>query len=138
MEMLEKDRYIRIMKRGANWSRCVDDVLVIMPKNINVENKLRMLNAVNEYIFLERETKNKLPFLDTVVHRVENIAKFFVYRKLIDKDNFIHYLSVHSDRTKSGAVIGFHLRALRECDKEFLNHELTYVTQAFKKLSYPL
>ena len=48
---LEKDRYIRIMGRGANWFCYVDDVLVIMPKNVNVENnKLRMLNAGNECI----------------------------------------------------------------------------------------
>ena len=36
---------------------------------------------------VEQETENVLPFLDTVVHRVENIAKFSVYRKPINKDD---------------------------------------------------
>ena len=109
MKMLEKDRYIRIMGRGANWFRYVDDVLVIMPKNINVENKLMMLNSVNEYIQFttEQETGNKFPFLDTVVHRVGNVLKFSMYRKPTNKDDFIHYLLGHNDRTKSGVVIGF-------------------------------
>ena len=66
---MEKDRYIWIMGRGANWFRYLNNVLVIMPKNVNVENKLRMLNAVNRYIqyTVEQETGNKFPFLDTVV-----------------------------------------------------------------------
>ena len=100
--------------------------MVIMPKNVDVENKLRMLNAVEECIHftIEQETENKLPFLDTVVHRVGNIAKFSVYWKPTNKDDFIHYLSGHSDRTKSGVVIGFYLRALRVCDKEVLTHKL--------------
>ena len=115
---LEKDRYIRIMGRGANWFCYVDDVLVIMPKNVNVEIKLRMLNAVDECIqfTVEQEIENVLPFLHTMVYRVGNNAKFSVHRKPTNKDDFIHYLSGHSDRTKSGVVIGFYLRALRVCD----------------------
>ena len=70
----------------------MDDVLVIMPKNINVENKLRMLNAVDECIqcTMEQEMENMLLFLHTVVHRVGSIAKFSVHRKPINKDDFIH------------------------------------------------
>ena len=72
-----------------------------------------------------------------MVHRVGNTAKFSVYRKPTNKDDFIHYLSGNNDRTKLGVVIGFYLRALRVCDEEFLNDELTYVTHGFQ-LSYPL
>ena len=45
-----------------------NDVLVVMPKNLNTENKLRMLNAVDECIQLtaDQETDHMLPFLDTV------------------------------------------------------------------------
>ena len=111
--------------------------MVLRLKNVNVKNKL---NAVDEYIqfTVKQKTGNKLPFLDTVVHRVGNIAKFSVYRKPTNNDDFTHYLSGHSDRTKSGVVIGFYLRELRVCDEEFLNDELTYVTQAFQKLFSPL
>ena len=54
----------------------VNAVLVIMPRNVNVENKLRMFHAVDECIpfTVEQETENILPSLDTVVHRVGNIA----------------------------------------------------------------
>ena len=58
-KMLEKGRYIRIIGRVVNLFRHVDDLLVIMPKNVNVENKLRMLNAVNEYIQVHRGARNE-------------------------------------------------------------------------------
>ena len=50
------------------------------------------LNVVDGCIqfTVEQETENMLPFLDTVVHRVGNIAKFSVYRKPTNKNNFIH------------------------------------------------
>ena len=45
------------MGRGANSFCYVDDVLVtsIMANNANVENKLRMLNAVKEHIAWSRK-----------------------------------------------------------------------------------
>ena len=140
MEMLEKDEFVRIMGRNSEWFRYVDDVLVVVPRNVNIENKLRMLNRVNEYIqfTVELEVDNKLPFLDTVIHRCDNSVKFSVYRKPTNKDDFIHYLSAHSEKVKSGVVIGFYLRALRICSEEFLEDEIAYVTAAFLKLSYPL
>ena len=43
-----------------------------------------------------------------------------------------------SSRTKSGAVIGFYLRAHRICSDKFLEDELVYVTETFQRLMYPL
>lgn len=140
MEMLEKDDFVRIMGRNFKWFRYVDDVLVVIPKSVNVENKLRRLNGVNTFIqfTVELEVDNKIPFLDTVIHRNHSSAKFSVHRKPTNKDDFIHYLSAHSEKTKTGAVIGFFLRALRICDNEFLDDEIIYVTETFRKLLYPL
>ncbi len=72
-------------------------------------NKLKMLNSVNKDIqfTIEKENNNKLPFLDTVVWREAEGVKFSVYRKPTNKDDFIHYLSTHNERTKSGVVIDF-------------------------------
>ncbi|XP_076032989.1 uncharacterized protein LOC143020453 [Oratosquilla oratoria] len=50
METLEVDKFIRIIGRGSKWFRYVDDILVIMPEESNTNNKLRMLNDVNEHI----------------------------------------------------------------------------------------
>lgn len=86
---------------------------------------------------MEEETSNKLPFLDTVIWRGDEGVKFSVYRKPTNKDDFIHYLSAHNDRTKSGVVIGFFLRAYRICSKEFIDEEIKYIISTFRKLCYP-
>lgn len=140
MEMLEMDDFIRIIGRGASWFRYMDDILVVVPKETNLENKLRMLNNVHSDIqfTLEEEIDNKLPFLDTVIWRFDQGAKFSVYRKPTNRDDFIHYLSAHSKRTKSGVVIGFFLRAMRICSEEYLEEEIRYIVEAFRKLCYPV
>ena len=86
---------------------------------------------------MEEEHDYSLPFLDTRIHRRENNAAFSVYRKPTNKDDFIHFFSGHNERTKSGVVIGFFLRALRICDDEFLNEEVEYISGAFRHLCYP-
>ena len=62
---------------------------------------------------------------------------FSVYRKPTSKDDFIHFFSAHSRKTKEGVVIGFFLRALRVSSPEFLEEEVRYVTEAFQRLQYP-
>ncbi|XP_076035997.1 uncharacterized protein LOC143021961 [Oratosquilla oratoria] len=109
-----------------------------MPEESNINNKLRMLNEVNEYIqfTVEMEMEGKLPFLDTLIHREDSSAKFSVYRKPTNEYDFIHYLSQHSTRTKTGVIIGSYLRAIRICSDEFLTDEISYMTEAFRKLMY--
>ena len=80
MEMLEADKYIGIMGRGTTWLRYVDDVIVVIPRETNVANKLRRLNNVNKDIqfTVEMEEEGELPFLDTVIHRADETVKFSV------------------------------------------------------------
>ena len=84
METLETDEYVRIIGRDAKWYRYVDDVLVIVPQNTDVDNKLRRLNEVNKDIqfTVENEENNELSFLDVLIHRKNEGVRFSVYRKL--------------------------------------------------------
>ncbi|XP_076029105.1 uncharacterized protein LOC143017952 [Oratosquilla oratoria] len=86
---------------------------------------------------VEEENNGQLRFLDTVIIRSANSAKFKVYRNQTNKDNYIHIFSAHDDRTKSRVVIGFYIRALHICSEEYLTEELNYITAAFKTLKYP-
>ena len=140
MENLEEDKLIPIMGRGSNWFRYVDDIIVVVPEKTNLENKRRRLNMVHERIqfTLEEEENETLPFLDTLVHRRGEDPRFSVYRKPTNRDDFIHYLSNHSEKTKSGVVIGFFLRAIRICSEEYLPDEMKYIIEAFLKLKYPV
>merc|ERR1712035_138087 len=65
-------------------------------------------------------------------------AKFSLYRKKTNKDDFIHYLSRHSARTRSGLVILLCVQAIRICSKEFVAEEMARVTTTFHKLMCPL
>ena len=140
MKTLEINEYKRIIGKGSNWYRYVDDILVIVPKNTNLENKLRMLNTVNTSIqfTIENEVNGKIPFLDTLITRSDQGPRFSVYRKPTNKDDYIHFLSGHSERVKSGVIIGFFLRALRICSSEYLKDECDYIIRKFKELAYPM
>ena len=139
MESLEKRHYLRIAGQHSTWLRYVDDVLLVTNQRCNLNNMLEKLNAVNGKIqfTVEREENQKLPFLDTLIHRSHQGARFSVYRKPTNKDDFVHYFSAHSQRIKTGTVIGFYLRAYRICSEEFLEDELKFVTNSFKQLAYP-
>lgn len=61
------------MGKHSKWFRYVDDVLVIMPKSVHVENKSKRLDGVNvSTVELRVEVDNKISFLDTLIHRNEN------------------------------------------------------------------
>ena len=110
MEWLEKHHYQGIMGRDVIWARYVDDILVVVPKSMNLEDELSALNTVDSKIqfTLEKEKQGTIAFLDTeIIH--QDVVKFKVYRKLTNKECYVHFYSGHSERVKRGVVIGFFL-----------------------------
>ena len=139
METLEKEHFQEIMGTETTWLRYVDDVFVLVPEVTDLNEKLRKLNEVEDKIqfTLENEEHGTLPFLDVAIIRSENTVKYRVYRKKTSQEDFIHYLSAHSDRIKSGVVIGFFLRAFRICSEQYLDAEVGHIFEAFTRLMYP-
>ncbi|XP_076029832.1 uncharacterized protein LOC143018358 [Oratosquilla oratoria] len=86
---------------------------------------------------MEIESHGHLPFLDTEIIRRDSKALFRVYRKPTNKDDLLHFYSAHNERTKVGVVIGFFLRALRICSREFLEDEILRIKSTFRALCYP-
>ena len=86
---------------------------------------------------LEHEQDGEIAYLDTLVIRKEIGFKFKIYRKTTNKEDYVHFYSGHSERVKSGIVIGFFLRALRICDQEYLNDEIEHIYNTFMRLKYP-
>ncbi|XP_043205006.1 uncharacterized protein LOC122372176 [Amphibalanus amphitrite] len=138
MEWLEKHHYQGIMGSNVIWLRYVDDILVVVPKETNLEDKLDRLNSVEEKIqfTLEKESNGTIAFLDTVIIRGSQ-PKFKVYRKPTNKESYVHFYSGHNDRVKSGIVLGFFLRAYRICSEEFIDEEIQHIMASFTKLKYP-
>ena len=139
MEVLENEHYSKLISTDSVWYRYVDDCLIVTRKDTDLDTLLTKMNSVHERIqfTMEKENNSSLPFLDTVIVRTENIVKFNVYRKPTNKDDFIHYLSAHDERIKTGTLIGFYLRALRICSKEYIDEEINYIDRTFEKLKYP-
>ena len=139
MEILEETHFLKIIGSDSIWLRYVDDVLIVVPKDKNLERTLEQLNDVHQRIkfTLEVEKEGMIAFLDTCIVKTSSGFKFKVHRKPTNKEDYVHFYSAHSDRIKSGIVIGFFLRALRICDKEYLNDEFNHIFEAFMKLKYP-
>ena len=139
MEFLEEEHFLKILGNDSLWLRYVDDVVVVVPKEKNLTEELKKLNSVHGNIefTIEEEKGKEMAFLDTCIVRTETCFKFKVFRKPTNKEDYVHFYSGHNERTKSGIVIGFFLRAFRICDTEYLKEELEHIYETFAKLKYP-
>lgn len=72
-----------------------------------------------------------------MLHRNNSELNFDVYRKATNKNNLVNFYSNHSDKIKSGIMMGFYLRALRICGHQYLPKEETHIENTFKNLQYP-
>ena len=71
METLEESDYCKIIGEDSIWLRYVDDVLVVVPKDMDLEAKLKELNNVNEKIqfTIEKEQNGEIPFFGYAYHQ---------------------------------------------------------------------
>ena len=139
LEFLESGSFNKILPRTATYLRYIDDVLLLYPRRTKLEELVNKLNNVEPSIKFtyELENDNKLPFLDTLLHRNNDKIQRSVYRKPTYKNDIIHFYSHHTDRIKSGIIIGFYLRALRICSPEYVDNEIKYIEESFTTLKYP-
>ena len=148
LEKLEQEHYLGIMGPETLWMRYIDDVLVVIPRDMNIEDKVQELNTVDAKIqfTVKKEAGGRLPFLDTFILREGRDLKYKVYRKPPCKEDYIHYFSGqanvryfsgHNERYKRRVVIWFFLRAYRVCSPEFLQDEIEHIFKRFQELKYP-
>ena len=139
LEWLEKHRFQDIMGADVLWVRYVDDVLLVAPQTMDLNEKLNEINSVDPKIqfTMENENQGTIPFLDTEIVRSGNQVKFKVYRKPTNREDYVHFYSGHSERVKRGVVLGFFLRALRICSDDYVDDEVQHVITSFMKLKYP-
>ena len=68
---------------------------------------------------------------------VSLVFKFSVYRKATNAESYIHFYSYHNKEVKQNIITNFALRALRICDPEYIDQEMSHIKEVFTKLSYP-
>ena len=135
LEILESGPFKDIFPPNVTYFRYIDDAFVIYPDRKDIEKIKEKLNQVEETIkfTVEKEENGCLPFLDILFERKDNQ----LLRKPTCKNDLIHHYSHHSEKIKSGIIIGFFIRALRICSPQYLREEHKYIENTFRALQYP-
>ena len=78
MESLEDAHFLKIIGRESIWLRYVDDVLAVVPNEIDLQMKLKQLKSVHPSIKFTKEVEKegKMAFWDTCIVKTSNGFKF--------------------------------------------------------------
>ena len=140
MEYFESELLPSIITNDFTWHRYVDDVFALVPNDIDLNQFLQRLNSLQQSIKfkIEVEQDSKLPFLDTLCIRdnINNKIKFTVFRKVTHSNSYIHSFSNHNINVKLATISNIFLRAYNICDPEYLDSEINYIFDTFRRLGY--
>ena len=139
MEFFERQHLPAIIPIPLQWYRYVDDILVVLPDSVDVNQLLAGLNnRVPSIKFtLECERDNCLPFLDVMIHRENFQCKYSIYRKPTNNLTYVHFYSGHHLNIKISIFSSMFLRALRIVSPEFLDQEFANIRKIGTDLCYP-
>lgn len=140
--------YKHLEKIQANFSgtkphhcyRLIDDVFGIW---LDTEENLRkwfehLNNSHNTIKFTIDYSHKEIPFLDTLVYIENNTVKTKLYKKPIDKKQYLHYNSEHPNYMKNAIPYAQALRYRRIISEDsMLNNELQNLADTFTARGYP-
>jgi hypothetical protein len=98
---------ILIRQQIIGYFRYVDDILIIYDQNkTNIDHTLNELNKLQSSIkfTMEKETNNKINFLDLTIHRKEENLEYAIYRKPTQTDIIIPNNSCHPNEHKRSSI----------------------------------
>ena len=127
------------MRQDIVWFRYIDDVLCFWPSNLEIGRFLLQLNDLVPSINFthELEFACKIPFLDVLIHRDNDILNYSIFRKPSAYNSYIHYFSGHTDSIKRSVFISMFLRALRIVSPCYFAEEINKIRNVAKDLKYP-
>ena len=120
--------------------RLIDDVFGIwLDTEENLLKWFEHLNSSHSTIkFTIEYSYEKIPFLDTLVYIEDNIVKTKLYKKPIDKKQYLHYNSEHPNYMKNSIPYAQALRYRRIISEDtVLNEELIKLADSFINRGYP-
>jgi len=121
------------------YARFVDDIFAIV-RRTEIENILLQLNDYHPEIQFTHEIMedNRLPFLDCMVEiKSDFTLGFSIFRKPTHTDKYLDFKSHHPVCHKLSVVDSLVNRALKICDEDKINHELSHVTEVLTANNYP-
>ncbi|XP_045534547.1 uncharacterized protein LOC123721120 [Papilio machaon] len=138
MENFEKEALNSAPVKPRYWLRYVDDVFAIVSRR-HIGQLLDHLNEMHPRIRFttEEEKDGTLPFLDVLVKRESSgCLVHTVYRKPTHTDRYLKADSHHHPSYLSSVPRTLINRALRLCDPQFVESELTHVRRVLEDNGY--
>ena len=123
-----------------HWKRYIDDIFIIYPSHVNIENLLSCANGTHASINFTMELPNLegfLPFLDCELKLHDGHFSSRIYSKHFHS-NTIHPWCSHSPISlKRGIVLGEIRRAMYRSTKDCVSYSIKKVFQRFADNGYP-
>ena len=120
--MLHVDKEIMRMDGVVKYLRYIDDVFLMIRKEIDITEFTNKINSINKNINFELgDHGNKIVFLDTTLYLSEQgKIEYCIYEKPISATSrYIHASSLHPKHCLEGVVTGSIKRSFRLCSSKF-------------------
>lgn len=119
-------------------TKYVDDFFAI----IKQKDKLQILKEFNYYhnklkFTIEEENHNRLNFLDTTIHKIDNKLAINWYTKDISSGRIINYYSNHDPIQKKNTVKNIIKKAIDISDEIFHHNNIKKLTKILTENNYP-
>lgn len=116
----------------------VDDLFCCLPDN-KIDGCLSILNSLDSNISftVERECNKVLPYLDMLVHNIDDKIYTEWYRKECSVDRILPFDSYHPFQQKIGIIKQFKLRVIGLCSERFVSRSLLKLKNMFMSSGYP-
>ena len=137
-ELLDKS-----LQKLNSQPRCVtkyvDDLFAIV-KTSTIDEIMDVFNSFHGDIrfTLETEIDDRLPYLDTLVVKRDNIIKLDWYQKPMASGRLINYFSQHPKQVVINTATNFIRRVLNTSDKVFHEQNKIKITNILQNNSFPL
>ena len=140
MEYFEKLALGTAPLKPSMWLRYVDDTFVLWPHPEDPQSLLDHVNSIRTPIqfTMEKESDNKLAFLDVLVTRSEQAFNTSVYRKPTFTGQYLNFASNHPYSVKKGIVRCLQHRAkLISSDTDTYLREMRTINENLQSNGYP-
>ena len=140
MHAVEEEILNNTKLKPRMWWRFIDDVFIVWThRKEKLEEFLNYINQVHETIkFTVEYSTQEVPFLDTLVYKLNNRLATKVYHKKTDDKMYLHYSSTHPRSQKDVIPYSLFIRCKRICtENRYFNMEVQEITNKLDHHGYP-
>ena len=122
------------------WRRFIDEVFIVWThRKETLEKFLNYINQVHETIkFTAEYSTQEVPFLDTLVYKLNNKLATKVYHKKTNDKMYLHYSSAQPRSQKDAIPYSLFIRCKRICtENRHFNMEVQEITNKLAHRGYP-